>query len=197
MERRLTAHRSSPRTAPRATPWRRLKQTAGSGRTSTSSSLPRLSSAVRSPTAAPSCPPSADASPRPRSTPWRSTSPAPPGSRAPAEAAIALRAQRDADLHDDVDEPAGAERTPEPIRAVGQLHPRPRREACVERRPRVGVHRAVGQNGKEPTAERDEQRAIRKLDHWKGGRPTVLPTPPEVREREPGLHPRDPSVVTR
>src|SRR4051812_39475371 len=104
-----------------------------------------------------------------------------------------LRAKRDADSDDDVDEPAGAERAPEPIRAVGQLDPCPRREACVEGRPRVGVRRAVGQNGHKPTAECDEQRAVRKLDQRKAGRPTALPTPPEMPEREPGLHPRDPS----
>src|SRR5439155_21661416 len=99
---------------------------------------------------------------------------------------MTLRARRHADLDNDVDEPAGAEGTPEPIRAVGKLGPCPGREAGVERRPRVGVRRAVGQNGYEPTAERDQQRAIRKLDHRKAGRPTVLPPPPEVPEREPG-----------
>src|SRR4051812_40435545 len=104
-----------------------------------------------------------------------------------------LRAERGADLQDDVDEPAGTERTPEPVRPVGQLDPCPRREAGVERRPRVGVHRAVGQGGHEPPAECDEQRGVRKLDHRKAGRPTVLRTPPEVPERAPGLHPRDPN----
>src|SRR5438093_11525814 len=107
-----------------------------------------------------------------------------------------LRAKRHADFDNDVDEPAGAEHTPEPSRAVGHLLPCPRREAGGERRPRIGMRRAMGQNGYEPTAERDEQRAIRKLHHRKAGRPTVLTTPPEIPEREPGVHPRDPSDVT-
>src|SRR3954468_22226799 len=68
-----------------------------------------------------------------------------------------LRTERDADLDDDVAESAGAEGTPKPIRAVGQLGPCPSRQAGVERRPRIAVHRAIGQNGHEPSAKRDEQ----------------------------------------